>query len=314
MILGSGSRDLQTHQGKSWPGMHRVWTRVDSHLISLFFCLYDDISLRSQVGQRLGANRASEDALMLTYFSVSIKGLGRLSLQLLPLRRRLLRLSKVCQAKEKPHRLRPCRVCPGNMLKYIYTEPLTPSEMSTRTATIGTQASHRLHPKLSPVPDLDNRRFCRACQCTLPVSAFPSGTRRYLCKRHIWERIQQPSKRRTLATNSHKKLLWMLWKLCWSDAKRTFKHERILLLQRDIEQTLAQIEESSQDSVSPEPAAAKIPAASKWHIALMPANPEHKLSRNNVVVVDKTTRRVLLQAFRQGGVAKYIAELGTVFP
>ena len=59
---------------------------------------------------------------------------------------------------------------------------------------------------------------------------------------------------------------------------------------------------------------AEIPAASKWHIALMPANPEHKLSRNNVVVVDKTTRRVLLQAFRQGGVAKYIAELGTVFP
>ena len=30
MILRSGSRDLQTHQGKSWPGMHRVWTRVDS--------------------------------------------------------------------------------------------------------------------------------------------------------------------------------------------------------------------------------------------------------------------------------------------
>ena len=119
--------------------------------------------------------------------------------------------------------------------------------MSTRTATIGTQASHQLHPKLSPIPDLDNRRFCRACQCTLPVSAFPSGTRRYLCKRHIWERIQQPSKRRALA-NSHKKLLWMLWKRCWSDAKRTFKHERILLLQRDIEQTLAQIEESSQDS------------------------------------------------------------------
>ena len=85
MILGSGSRDLQTHQGKSWPGMHRVWTRVDSHLISLFFCLYDDVSLRSQVGQGLGAKRASEDALMLTYFSVSIKGLGRLSLQLLPL-------------------------------------------------------------------------------------------------------------------------------------------------------------------------------------------------------------------------------------
>ena len=102
MILGSGSRDLQTHQGKSWPGMHRVWTRVDSHLISLFFCLYDDVSLRSQVGQGLGAKRASEDALMLTYFSVSIKGLGRLSLQLLPLRRRLLRLNLGLPKSVKP--------------------------------------------------------------------------------------------------------------------------------------------------------------------------------------------------------------------
>ena len=30
MILGSGSRDLQTHQGKSWPGMHSVCIGVDS--------------------------------------------------------------------------------------------------------------------------------------------------------------------------------------------------------------------------------------------------------------------------------------------
>ena len=101
--------------------MHRVWTRVDSHLISLFFCLYDDVSLRSHVGQGLGAKRASEDALMLTYFSVSIKGLGRLSLQLLPLRRRLLRLSKVCQAKENPHRLRPMPCVPRQHAEiYIY--------------------------------------------------------------------------------------------------------------------------------------------------------------------------------------------------
>ena len=30
MILRSGSRDLQTHQGKRCPCMHGVWTRVDS--------------------------------------------------------------------------------------------------------------------------------------------------------------------------------------------------------------------------------------------------------------------------------------------
>ena len=99
--------------------------------------------------------------------------------------------------------------------------------------------------KLPRVPDLDNRRFCRACECTLPLSAFPSGTRRFLCKKHIWERIQQPSKRRALANNPHKRKLWTLWKKCWNDAKRTFHHDRILLLQRDIEETLAQLEGSS---------------------------------------------------------------------
>ena len=47
-------------------------------------------------------------------------------------------------------------------------------------------------------------------------------------------------------------------------------------------------------------------------IALMPSNPQHPLSRDNVVVVDKTARRVLLEAFREGGAAKYIDELGAL--
>ena len=48
-------------------------------------------------------------------------------------------------------------------------------------------------------------------------------------------------------------------------------------------------------------------------IALMPSNPQHPLSRDNVVVVvDRNARRVLLEAFRQGGAAKYIDELGAL--
>ena len=257
---------------------------------------------------------------------------------------------------------------------------------------------NQLKRKLPPVPDLDNRRFCRACGCTRPLSAFPSGPRRFLCKKHIWQRIQQPSKRRAMANNSHKRKLWTLWKKCWTDAKRTFKHERILLLQRDIEETLAQLEESSNngqgvsgpgpirdstveetteaqptsaglihgstteattettteaqptsaglihDSTTEAPAEAQPrsdtnhptaaldaqPTSDRNHptaasdvqttaqkdreldIALMPSNPQHPLSRDNVVVVDKTARRVLLEAFRQGGANKYISELGAM--
>ena len=50
-----------------------------------------------------------------------------------------------------------------------------------------------------------------------------------------------------MAKDSHKRKLWTLWKKGWTDAKRTFKHERILLLQRDIEETLAQLEDSSNN-------------------------------------------------------------------
>ena len=243
----------------------------------------------------------------------------------------------------------------------VYTAVSCFSKMPTCTATYAqdTQASShdQLQTKLPPVPDLENRRYCRACQSTLPVSAFPSGKRRYLCKRHIWERVQRPSKQRALA-KADKRRLWTLWKTCWCDAKRTFKHKRILLLQRDIEQTLAQIEDSSHgseparsesdrnaapsneqpalprdkadtnteqttvhrneaDTNTEQPAvhheeACNDAADSELRIALMPLNPEHQLSRDNVVVVDRTSRRVLLQAFRQGGADKYISELGAL--
>ena len=260
------------------------------------------------------------------------------------------------------------------------------------------QADYPLKSKLPPVPDLDNRRFCRACGCTRPLSAFPSGKRRFLCKNHIWQRVQQPSKQRAMAKDSHKRKLWTLWKKCWTDAKRTFKHERILLLQRDIEETLAQLEDSSNngqevscpgpirdstaetltetqptsaglihdattlataetltetqptsaglihDSITeatteaqttsdtnhPTAALNAQPTSDTNHptaasdvqttahkdrgldIALMPSNPQHPLSRDNVVVVDRNARRVLLEAFRQGGADKYISELGAM--
>ena len=267
------------------------------------------------------------------------------------------------------------------------------SKMPTCTATntqdttccmapTANQANLALKTKLPPVPDLENRRYCRACQIMLPVSAFPAGKRRYLCKRHIWERVQRPSKERARA-NVDKRRLWTIWKTCYHDAMRTFKHRRILLLQRDIQQTLAQIDavadfvESNadvnqdvhqeavsaksaksdpdvnqdvhQEAVSAELAeaspefkpgvhqdvhqeavsaksaqfnpdvhqdvhqeAVSAESAQSNAIAFMPANPEQQLSRDNVVIVDKTARRVLLQAFREGGAQKYISELGAL--
>ena len=156
-----------------------------------------------------------------------------------------------------------------------------------------------------------------------------------------------------MAKNNSKRKLWRLWKKCWTDAKKTFKHDRILLLQRDIQETLAQLEDSSnggqeasrqgllRDSTAevhesdsntstvtpdmqhtsdrnpPSPPDVQITVQRdsewcKWDIALMPSNPEHPLSRDNVVVVDETARRMLLKAFREGGAVTYVNELGAM--
>ena len=92
--------------------------------------------------------------------------------------------------------------------------------------------------KLPPVPDVNNNRFCRACRASLHVDAFPPGKRGYLCRRHTWLRNEKPSMDRALA-DPRKKLLRVLWRRRWVDAKKAFGHTRIALLQRDIAKALS---------------------------------------------------------------------------
>jgi hypothetical protein len=178
----------------------------------------------------------------------------------------------------------------------------------------GTEASPSTYAKLGPVPDLNNRRFCRACQTTLPVEAFPLGKRRYLCKRHTWLRLNKPSKERVLA-DPLKKLLWVLWKRCWNDAKTVFGHTRIALLQGDIAKVLSELESEGGggngaffDKVKG--AACDTVEPAKSAIAFLPENPVQLLSQENFVIVHMDVRRDMLRAYRDGGVERYGEALG----
>ena len=170
------------------------------------------------------------------------------------------------------------------------------------------------HAKLPPVPDLDNRRFCRACQAVLPVEAFPLGKRRYLCRRHMWLRVKKPSKERARA-DPHRKLLSVLWKRCWNDAKTTFGQARVALLQRDIAKVLSELDFEGGgvtgvflDKV--QGAACDTADPAKSVIAFLPENPARLLSHENFVIVDMDVRRDMLRAYRDGGVERYEQALG----
>ena len=173
------------------------------------------------------------------------------------------------------------------------------------------------HEILSPVPDLDNQRWCRACQTRLPLSAFPSGKRRYLCRRHMWERSQKPHRERKLKENGSRNVC-RLWRRCWEDSKVSFGQSRISLIQRDVAGLIAQLDASNLttdfDGSSSDDCdvCTLIRMDIGKHVAIMPADPVHLLSPENAVVVDMAGRRKLLSAFKAGGREHYTTALAAL--
>ena len=144
---------------------------------------------------------------------------------------------------------------------------------------------------LPPVPDLDGRRFCRHCNTTLPLASFPSGRRRYICRKHVWQCVTKPSKLKCMH-DARKKRLWMLWKRCWTDAKTVFKQSRVMIVQSDIDALLGDLHDRRVDQIS-----------------ILPVDPTRLLCKENLMIVDKLARRRLVQACREGGVQRYAGEL-----
>lgn len=147
--------------------------------------------------------------------------------------------------------------------------------------------------KLPPVPDFNNQRFCRACRAHLHIDAFPPGKRRYICRTHNWQLVKKPSMDRARA-DPQRKSLWVMWKRCWTDAKRTFKQPRIALQQRDIANALAK------------PGTAPASQDPTLKYAVVPADPTQIVNPNNLVIVHSDFRKDLLRTYRESGVASYV--------
>jgi len=151
---------------------------------------------------------------------------------------------------------------------------------------------------LPPVPDLDGRRFCRYCNTTLPLASFPSGRRRYVCRKHVWQCITKPSKTRCLQ-DGNKKRLWVLWKRCWADARQTFGQTRVGIVQGDIDALLQDLELDAGDPLLD-------------RISIIPVDPTRLLCKENAVVVETAARKQLVQACREGGADRYAFELSAM--
>ena len=139
-------------------------------------------------------------------------------------------------------------------------------------------------------PTPDGCRFCRHCNACLPLSAFPVGARRYVCKTHMYELVKRPAKLRVEADDKRRAVA-QLWARCRTDSK-VFGQPRVALTQSDIEDLIL----ASGRAVD-------------LAVAVVPADAGRVLSRENAVVLGNEARHNLTSAYRAGGERMYRAVL-----
>jgi hypothetical protein len=154
--------------------------------------------------------------------------------------------------------------------------------MSTALAEMHTTAVAKMR---------NDGRFCRHCRQFLPITAFPAGRRRYICREHLYQRVKLPARLRVQADDKRRDLV-KLWARCRTDSKN--------LGQTRIELNQSEIAEILKDK------------GIDLAYAIVPANSSQVLSPANCAVVLNETRRDLIYAHKLGGQSLYMSTLATL--
>jgi hypothetical protein len=156
------------------------------------------------------------------------------------------------------------------------------------------------------VPDAPGGvRFCTVCDRFLPVDEFPSGPRRYSCKKHMWATAGKRAKAKRMA-DTNKMILFRLWGKAYDDSKRfhcarrtlddtdtqPMNHAHISITQLEIEQLLYTATDYFSTAVYDHH------REFAKRIAVVPVNPKEVLSLCNAALVPTTVKRQLFRAWK----------------
>ena len=129
---------------------------------------------------------------------------------------------------------------------------------------------------MSPVPDYDGKRFCRACTTFLPVNRFDkTGPRRFYCTFHIRSLFKKRGANERATINLRKRLRRDLITLS-GRAVIDMTHEELLSLITKAKKTPTDYHE----------------------LCLLPRDPIDPVTSNNVVLASKDQRRFLVALYK----------------
>jgi hypothetical protein len=139
-------------------------------------------------------------------------------------------------------------------------------------------------------------RYCTHCEDFIPITSFPSGPRRFVCKEHM----KASGKRSTqkMLSNPQKRALHKVWARCYKDC-RLFQQKGIGIKQGEIDQLLkVRVADEIENN-------AGLYANLAGGIAVVPVDPTKLLCISNAALVSPSTRKLLVKRWKRFGEVEY---------
>ena len=132
----------------------------------------------------------------------------------------------------------------------------------------------------------DTLRFCRECNKHIPIEYFSNGQKRFLCKKHYASRTADKCRQNRIKI-AGKVNAERAWNMCYRDSKK-FPAIKMTLTQKEI---LNIWQEANISSELP--------------FIILPVNSSIDISKDNVIVVDKKNRKMLMKQVKKGNFGGY---------
>jgi hypothetical protein len=139
-------------------------------------------------------------------------------------------------------------------------------------------------------------RYCTHCEDFIPITSFPSGTRRFVCKKHMKASATRSTQK--MLNNPQKRALKKIWSRCYKDC-RLFQQKGIGIKQTEIDKILkiGVADEIEKNVVLYENLAKGM--------AVVPIDPTNVLNISNAVLVTPSTRKLLMKRWKYSGKEEY---------
>ena len=138
-------------------------------------------------------------------------------------------------------------------------------------------------------PEKQGLRYCRGCDDFIALDLFPkSKNMGFACKKHVSAHGGGRKAKLKMMADVNKKRQILAWKQCYNDRK-LFKQARVDIRQQEIEDEVMKVDANPIQGC----------------YAAVPMDCTAIINSQNIAVVNREERKILIKFFQENNIAKY---------